>query len=114
MCSGKVGNMWKTSSGFLRPLFEPFGFCSIPKYLVMGRRFQVSIFGVGPYIYKEGNGIEGIDLELFKIVASHFKFIPSFSIERGWGRLINGTWDGTIGKVTLYQNKTENPSSPYP
>ena len=45
--------------------------------------------------------LNGVDIEMLKVLAMTMKFRPNIVPEKSWGAKVNGTWIGTTGSVSL-------------
>ena len=66
-----------------------------------GLAFNVSAFGLPPYIIWNSESITGIDVDVLKILADKMQFSFTVIKEPNWGQRIDDTdqWSGVIGSV---------------
>ena len=118
-------NIWVQRKGFLLPAPNPFSkhcnktihfnsnflteSCCFGKHELYGESVDVYIFGAIPYFIASINNATGeieteggVDIDVLTLLAKTLRFKPTGHGTNGWGKKDeNGTWQGTIGKVSL-------------
>lgn len=88
-------NFWTPERGFLLP-FLGYPIC---QDFLQGQHLIVSAIGLPPFIYYTAGKMSGTDVDIVDIFSKRMGFTYEVRPDQFWGEIINGTWEGMVGKV---------------